>query len=309
MQKYLTEKWSVIGIAIFCAILWGSAFPVLKVSYDELQMASDDIPAKIVFAGMRFLLAGLILIFGMLFVNRRALLVARKRILVLIIFGVTQTALQYFFFYNGLANTTGMKGAILASSGTFLTVILAHYFYVNDRLNWPKAIGLTAGFIGIVLANWGQDFRLDFTFTGEGFMILAALTGAVGTIMAKEMAVGIHPFALTGWQLTIGSVVLLIIGFPQLEAHSIIPTPLGWGLYIYSAILSAVAFALWYSLLKYNKAGEISIYKFMTPVSGTILSAMFIPGEAMSVFVIASLLFVALGFIAINYRPKRISKL
>lgn len=309
MQKYLTEKWSVISIAIFCAILWGSAFPVLKVSYEELQMASDDIPAKIVFAGMRFLLAGLILIVGMLFVNRRALLVARKRILVLIIFGVTQTALQYFLFYNGLANTTGMKGAILASSGTFLTVILAHYFYVNDRLNWLKAIGLTAGFIGIVLANWGQDFRLDFTFTGEGFMILAALTGAVGTIMAKEMAVGIHPFALTGWQLTIGSVVLLIIGFPQLEAHSIIPTPLGWGLYIYSAILSAVAFALWYSLLKYNKAGEISIYKFMTPVSGTILSAMFIPGEAMSVFVIASLLFVALGFIAINYRPKRISKL
>lgn len=309
MQKYLTKRWSVISIAIFCAVLWGSAFPVLKVSYEELQMAPDDIPAKIVFAGLRFLLAGLILIVGMLFVNPRALIVARKQIVVLIIFGVVQTALQYFFFYNGLANTTGMKGAILASSGTFLTVILAHYFYVNDRMNWKKTIGLSAGFIGIVLANWGQDFRLDFTFTGEGFMILAALTGAVGTIMAKEMAVGIHPFALTGWQLTIGSLLLLIVGIPQLEANAIIPTPLGWGLFIYSAILSAVAFALWYSLLKYNKAGEISIYKFMIPVSGTILSAMFIPGEQVSLFVIASLLFVAVGFMAINHRPKRVSEL
>ena len=82
-------------------------------------------------------------------------------------------------------------------------------------------------------------------------------------------------------------------------------TPLGWGLFIYSALLSAVAFALWYSILKYNKAGEISIYKFATPVSGAILSAMFIPGEKLTLLVLAALVLVAVGFIAINYKPKQ----
>ncbi|MCZ2258472.1 DMT family transporter [Sporosarcina sp. G11-34] len=304
MKKYLTKKWSVISIAIFCSILWGSAFPVLKVSYEELQMVPEDTIAKVVFAGMRFLLAGLILLVGLFFVNRKSLFVSRKQIPVLILFGFTQTALQYYFFYNGLANTTGMKGAILASSGTFFTVMLAHYFYINDKMNWQKTIGLIAGFAGIIVANWGQDFQMSFQFTGEGYMILAALTGAIGTIMAKEMAVGIHPFALTGWQLTIGALVMLIVGLPQLQEDAMTFTPLGWGLFVYSALLSAAAFGLWYSLLKYNKAGEISIYKFATPVSGAILSALFIPGEQLTLFVVAALALIAVGFVAINYKPK-----
>ena len=268
-------------------------------------MVPEDTIAKVVFAGMRFLLAGLILLIGLLFINRKALFVSRRQIPILILFGITQTALQYFFFYNGLAKTTGMKGAILASCGTFFTVMLAHYFYVNDKMNWQKTVGLCAGFAGIVVANWGQGFQMSFQFTGEGYMIFAALTGAIGTIMAKEMAVGIHQFALTGWQLTIGSVLLLVIGLPQLQENAIAFTPLGWGLFIYSAFLSAAAFGLWYSILKYNKAGEISIYKFVTPVSGTILSALFIPGEKLTLFVIAALALVAIGFVAINYKPKK----
>lgn len=62
LKGIFQHKWSVIGIAVFCSILWGSAFPVLKISYEELQMAPGDIAAKIVFAGGRFLLAGLIVL-------------------------------------------------------------------------------------------------------------------------------------------------------------------------------------------------------------------------------------------------------
>ncbi len=301
MDKLLKKKWIVISIAIFCSILWGSAFPVLKVSYEEMQMAADDSIAKIVLAGMRFLLAGLMLLIGMFFANKKSLVVTKRQVRFLILFGLVQTSLQYFFFYNGLANTSGMQGAILISSGTFFTVIIAHFFYHNDRINWPKTIGLLAGFAGIIVANWGEAFQFRFQFTGEGFMILAALTGAIGTIMAKELAVGIHPFALTGWQLTIGSTLMLLFGVPQMHNEAIQFTPLGWGLLIYSALLSAVAFALWYSILKYNKAGEISIYKFITPVSGAILSAMFIQGERLNMYILGGLALVAVGIIAINY--------
>ncbi|MFC4025104.1 DMT family transporter [Oceanobacillus longus] len=265
-------------------------------------MAPDDTIAKVVFAGLRFLLAGLIVLVGLLLTSPRHLLVTRRQILVLVILGIVQTSLQYFFFYNGLAKVSGMQGAILSSSGTFFTVLIAHYFYKNDKMNWNKTIGLIAGFTGIIVANWGQSFELSFQLTGEGYMILAALTGAMGTIMAKELATGIHPFALTGWQLTIGAAILLVIGLPQLEENAIIFNPLGTGLFIYSAILSAVAFALWYSLLKYNKAGEISMYKFVVPVAGTVLSALFIPGEEMNLFIIGSIALVAVGIVAINWK-------
>ncbi|GAB3044520.1 DMT family transporter [Virgibacillus ainsalahensis] len=304
MDHILKKKWVVASIAIFCSILWGSAFPVLKISYEELQMAPDDTIAKVVFAGWRFLLAGVILLVGLFFVNKKQLMVTPRQLMFLMLFGLIQTALQYYFFYNGLAKVSGMQGAILVSSGTFFVVILAHFFYRNDRLNWKKAIGLIAGFGGVIVANWGQELQLSFQFTGEGYMILAALTSAIGTIMAKELAVGIHPFALTGWQLTIGAGMLLVVGIPRMSEDAITFTPFGWALFIYSALLSAAAFALWYSILKYNKAGEISMFKFITPVSGAILSAMFIPGEKLNLFIVGALTLVAVGIIAVNYKGR-----
>src|SRR5690554_1663522 len=179
LQNIFKNKWSVIAIAVFCSVLWGSAFPVLKVSYVEMQMAPDDIIAKIVFAGIRFLLAGLIVLALLLLTNPKSILVSRKHFFILLVLGVVQTSLQYFFFYNGLANVTGMQGAILSSSGTFFTVLLAHFYYKNDSLNWKKVIGLLAGFSGIIIANWGQSFHISFQWDGEGYMILSGLTSAI----------------------------------------------------------------------------------------------------------------------------------
>ena len=308
MQKFLQMKWSVILIAVFCSLLWGSAFPLLKVSYEEFQIAADDIAAKIVFAGLRFLLAGMIVLTFLLISNLKHLYIKKKQLGILAILGLVQTALQYFFFYNGLAHVTGMQGAILNSSGTFLTVLLAHYFYVNDKMSTRKALGLLAGFLGIIAANWGQDFTFQFTFMGEGFMILSGLTSAFATILAKELAKGIHPFAITGWQFCLGALFLLIIGLPQLDENAMIFTPFGWGLFIYSALLSAVAFALWYSLLKYNPAGEISMYKFIVPVSGSILSTIFIPGENLTPAVLIALALVAMGIIIVNTGKKEVNR-
>lgn len=304
MKGAFENKWSVIGIAIFCSILWGSAFPVLKLSYEELQMAPDDTIAKIVFAGARFLLAGLIVLTFLLIVKPKSILVTRRQFLILIILGVVQTALQYYFFYNGLAKVTGMQGSILNASGTFFAVLLAHYYYKNDKLTWQKTLGLIAGFGGIILSNWGQEFSLNFEFTGEGFMILSGLTSAIATIMAKELATGIHPFAITGWQLSLGATILLLIGVPQLNEGAITFTPFGWGLFVYSALLSSIAFALWYSLLKYNNAGEISMYKFIVPVAGSVLSAMLIPDERFTISIFAGMAMVAVGIVIINYKGR-----
>lgn len=295
------KKWTVIIIAVFCSLLWGSAFPVLKISYIELQMAADDPIAQIVFAGLRFFLAGLIILVFLFITNRKSLLVKRSNLFVLFIFGVIQTAVQYFFFYNGLAKVSGMQGAVLSSSGTFLAVILAHFFYKNDKINGKKAIGIMAGIAGIIVANWGQDFQFQFHWTGEGYMIMSGLASAITTIMAKELAADIHPITLTGWQLTIGSLFLLLIGLPQLSEHSFSFTPFGLGLLLYAALISSLAFALWFSILKYNKAGEMSIYSFLTPVFGALLSALFIPGESINLFIFAAMALVSIGIFAINY--------
>lgn len=305
-KKYLTQKYYVIFIALLCSTLWGSAFPVLKVSYKELNIAASNLNARIILAGIRFLLAGLILFTILTIFMKKSIKVNRKQFRSLIVLGLFQTTLQYFFFYNGLGHTTGMKGAILSSTGNFFVVIIAHFIYANDKINYNKIFGLILGFLGIIVANLGKSsFNLNFTFSGEGFLIISSIMGALGTIFAKNIAKDIHPFVATGWQMFIGSIMLLSIGFINPNAATLHFNNKALILLVYSSFLSATAFSLWYSLLKYNKAGEITIYRFAIPVSGALLSTIFIPGEKFTINLILSLFLVALGIMSINYKKQK----
>lgn len=293
-----------IAVALLCSILWGSAFPVLKLSYNELGFSPDDTHARLVFAGMRFFLASMFLFVTLKIVIKHSLKIPSKKIFFkLFVLGIFMTLLQYFFFYNGLAHTTGAKGAVIISSDTFFVILFAHFVYHDDRMNWNKILGLAAGFAGVIIINLGRE-GLDFEFNpfGEGFIILAAAAGATGSIYAKRLAKDVHPFFLTAWQMFMGSILLILSGLTGLKPGTLNFTPAAWGLYIYSAFLSAAAFSLWNSLLKYHKAGEISIFRFMTPVSGAILSFIFIPGETFNVNVLSALFLVSLGIILVHYR-------
>jgi drug/metabolite transporter (DMT)-like permease len=311
IYRMLTNPYSVMAIAILCSILWGSAFPVLKISYDELGMSGDDLAAKIVFAGMRFFISAIILLMVMLFIDVKALKLKIKQLPFVFGLGVLSTSLQYFFFYNGLAHTSGMKAAVLSSCGIFFVVLFAHFIYENDQLDWRKFIGLIMGFCGIVFANWGEDMTFQFTFFGEGFLLLSGLVSAFGTFLAKRLSMEIHPFALTGWQMLFGSFLLLAVGTPNLEEGAMSFTPLAVILLLYAAFLSATAFALWFSLLKYNKAGEVSFYKFVVPIAGTILSALFLQSEHLTFNLLFATILVSSGIVVVNRtgRQKRMNML
>ncbi len=303
MKKYISNPTYAIAIAIFCSILWGSAFPILKISYVELGIAPNDIYARIVFAGMRFLLASIFIFIIVKFVMKISLKISYKKIwMKIFLIGILQTTLQYFFFYNGLAHTPGAKSAIISASGTFFVILLAHYVYHDDRMNWKKVTGLVLGFAGIVFINLGKQ-GLDFNFTiqGEGFLIMASLSGAIANILVKKVAKNVHPFLLTAWQMLMGSILLLCLGLTGLQTNAMTITAKSGLLLVYLAVLSATAFSLWNSLLKYHKAGEISLFKFIVPVSGAILSVTFIPGETFSIRFLIALVLVAAGIVVVYY--------
>ena len=171
-------------------------------------------------------------------------------------------------------------------------------------MNFGKVIGLITGFAGIILVNWqpgATGFNWDLTFQGEGFLILSGLASTLGTFRAKKLASQVNPVVINAYQFLFGSLMLLLASVPGLFKVNLTPTPLFWALFIYSAFLSATAFSIWYTLLKYNKAGEITLYRFIIPVSGAILSALFLPGEKLTFSVVIALLLVAFGIGTVNY--------
>ncbi len=302
-------------MAIIACVLWGSAFPVLKITYAELNLAPGDSAARLVLAGLRFFIASVFLLAVLKFGLRRPLKIERHRWRHLLLLGLAQTGLQYYFFYNGLAHTGGIKSAVLNAVGNFLVVIVAHFIYADDRLNGAKVLGLITGFAGIILVNWQGGLKggfWDWAWRGEGFILLSGMAGVYGTFKAKELARDVHPIVINAYQMLFGSLLLLAAGIAAGGATGGAGLavlrgagPLFWALLLYSAFLSAAAFSIWYTLLRHNKAGEITLYRFVIPISGSLLSALVLPGEDFTLSVLLALLLVASGLIAVNYRGRK----
>jgi len=299
-KKIFTDKKFVVGIATLCCLLWGSAYPAIKSGYILFNIASGDVASKIVFAGYRFILAGIIVLIIAQAYGNNAFVMSRKSIFSLFILGVLQTTLQYIFFYIGLANTTGVKGSIMNATGTFFSVILAHYIYKNDKLNLKKIIGCTIGFIGVMIVNFTSDLlNFSFKFSGEGFVIIAALFFSVAAIYGKRLTKSIDVMVVTGYSLFIGGIFLTLPGIAAggRVYHFTFSSTL---LLIYMALLSSAAFSLWTLLLKYNKVGAISIFNFLIPIFGAILSSVFLGENILEIKNIIALVLVCLGIWLVN---------
>jgi drug/metabolite transporter (DMT)-like permease len=298
-KDIFTKNHTIILLALLSCLLWGSAFPSIKIGYQLFSIGADDTFEKIIFAGFRFFLSSM-MIFLFCLGTKRTLKVKKSDFKNLIFLGLIQTAIQYTFFYIGLSNTSGTKGSILASTSTFFAVILAHFFYDEDKLNMRKIIGVALGFIGVSIVNIsGNGIQGGFTLTGEGFVIMSSLMGALGGIYTKKVAKDIDPFLVSGYQLFIGSLFLIMAGSLGLE-KGIIFSIEGFGLLLYLGFISAAAFSMWTILLKYNGVGKISIYKFTIPIFGVFLSYIFLGERLLGANVVLSIILVAASIILIN---------
>ena len=206
--------------------------------------------------------------------------------------------------------TTGVKGSIVNGTSTFFSIILAHLLYKNDKLNFNKILGCAIGFSGVVLVNLtgGTSALLGgFSFKGEGFIMIAAFMLSVSSLYSKKISQNKDAYTVTGYQLAIGGLILTIIGYilgGNLTNFNIKSTVL----LIYMASLSAIAFALWSQLLKYNKVGVISVFNFLIPVFGTILSAIILKENIFDIKILVALLLVCTG-IYLVYKSNRVKSI
>ncbi|CAA6678044.1 MULTISPECIES: DMT family transporter [unclassified Lentimonas] len=262
---------------ILCALLWGSAFPVIKNSYSQLHIESYG--EQLVFAGSRFALAGLLLL---PFCRGSIIQKIRKspRLpLIAIILG--QTYFQYIFFYYGLSISSGTLAALLVGSGSFWWMVIAPLVLKTPaptRLHWVLFAGCC---IGIAFAAYtpGSDF-INVGLGATAFLC-ATLSGAIAATFMKRVAPISGARTTTAFSLAIGGILLLLTAAPYWHSyfsHFNITTLL---VTAYLAFLSAAAFAIWNQLIEHYSVNVLSSFRFIIPLFGVIESVLFIPGETL----------------------------
>lgn len=298
MEEKLQKPMMVCLLALLCCALWGSAFPCVKIGYELLHI--QDVGSQILFAGYRFFLAGIFTFVIGSVMERKLLTVKRTSVKYVAAQGVLQTALQYFFFYVGLANTTGAKGSVINASNAFISIIAAAVLIRTEKITWKKAVGCAIGFAGVIVINlspgaWGDGFHL----LGEGMIFMSALCYGISSVTLKMISDRESPVTITAYQLLIGGAILVISG--MVSGGSV--TGFTWKsslLLGYMALLSTVAFSIWSLLLKYNSVGKVTIYGFSIPVFGVALSALFLGENILSWQTVIALIMVSVGIIIVN---------
>ena len=306
-QNTLTKTGIVALLACVCCILWGSAIPVIKTGYRLMEVDAADTASQIVFAGVRFTLAGLlVLIFAS--IREKKVLIPDQTILKYAVpVCLAQTVGQYFFFYIGVAHTSGVKGGIITGLGNFIAILMVCLIVRNERMTGRKMAGCVLGFAGVVVINlMGKSLDMGFTLTGEGFILISQVAYGISTILINIYSKKVSPVVLSGTQFTMGGIVLTLIGI-GMGGHLGNITAVGVAIIFYLAMVSAVAYTLWSVLLAWNDVSKVAIFGFVNPLCSVILSALIL-GEVKQAFntgSLVALLLVCAGIYIVNCKEKQ----
>ena len=289
--------------ALLCCALWGSATPAIKTA-SAILIPEGGVPSTILFAGIRFFLAGIITIAIYSIARKRLLVFKRENLPRVLTVASFQTVIQYIFFYVGLANTTGVKGTIASGSSAFFCVLIASLIFKQEKLTLKKILACVLGMVGIVVINLrGLEFTMNLL--GDGFVILSTVAYSFSSVFMKRFSKYEDPVVISGYQFIFGGAFMIAVG-ALLGGKINLSDATGIVILIYLAFLSAVAYALWGVLLKYNPVSRVTVFSFTTPIFGTILSLIFLPESSGvdPINLIITLILVCGGILLLNYQPR-----
>lgn len=300
----------VTGAAVVACIIWGTPFKLLKIFYNELQITTEAFGnayngQMLLAVSLRFFMAGWMTLLFAKFTHNRIFTLKKTQWLHVAVMGLISTTISYFFFNIGNVNISSSANAsLLGQSGIFFGVILSAVIYKEEHFTWQKAGALLLGFAGLFIsqlkpgASIGESFAA-VSFHGEGFMLVHGVIFAISTMLGKAFQKDLNSFVMTGWNLVLGSAGLAILGLLMGGRFGAIHfTPISVLLLLILAVASAIPFSIWYWCTGFMEIGRLSVFKFLIPVSSSIIAVLF--GEPFTWFLGIGLLLVCAAIILIN---------
>ena len=306
MKTPVLNKGLVVVLAICCCVMWGSITPVVKVSYDYFQISTGDIPGLTVFAGVRYILCGLVgIAFGS--VKNRSLLRPKKSSWGMILkLALVQTFIQQLSFYISMSHISGINGSILGCLNNFFSIFIACLVFHQEKLTARKLLGCALGFLGVVCINLNAgSISTNISLAGEGAMLIACITCGASYAMSKQYSPHEDVLVLMAYQFFLGGIALTLVGLAMggtFHGTSVA----GYALFSYMVVMPITAFTIWGTLLKSSQVSQLSAFGCINPITGVILSALFLKEsqQVSPIQCILALALVSVGIVVVNSRGK-----
>ncbi|MCR5692318.1 MAG: DMT family transporter [Eubacterium sp.] len=294
-KSLFARKPHYIVFAVLAMFAWGCAFPYVKMGMEEFGIGTNV--DKMVFAGCRFFLAGLVCLLTSLVMGKSIRPPKGKTFAWMALYGLENTTIHYAIFYIGLSNCQGSKASMIDSLSTFFTILFAKIFF-KEKFGLRRVLGCLLVLGGVVFINMGGNFDSQFRLEGDGLLIISALLGGLGGILARRLGQEMEVMVATGYGLALGGGLLGILGLfmgGQMKA-------LTWrGVYLMTVLvaISVLGFLLYNKLLVYWPVGKVAVFNGLIPVFGTLMSCLTL-GEQFYFRYVFVLVAIVLGIEIIN---------
>ncbi|CAN0897363.1 WAT1-related protein At3g02690, chloroplastic [Linum grandiflorum] len=227
------------------------------------------------------------------------------------LFAIIDASCFQGFLAEGLEKTAAGLGSVIIDSQPLTVAVLAALLF-GESIGLVGAIGLFLGIVGLLLLEGpalsyeGTGFSL--LGSGELWMLLAAQSMAVGTVMVRWVSKYSDPVMATGWHMVIGGLPLVAISIlnndpafngslNDLAASDILAL-------LYTSIFgSAVSYGVYYYNATKGSLLTLSSLTFLTPVFASIFGFLYL-GETFAPVQLAGAAVTLVAIYMVNYRDK-----
>jgi drug/metabolite transporter (DMT)-like permease len=276
------------------ASLWGGSFVAIEVGLDYYP--------PVLYAAYRFDVAALVLLSYVLLTETGPLPRTRGDLAAIGFSGGLSVAANNSLLFVGQQYTTSGIASITYSLVPIATAAVAAAWIGGSELDARGALGVVLAFVGVGLVAQPDPANLAGGVTiGVGLISVGVIAVAVGSVGLRVVETSFSSVALTGWAMLFGAV--LIHGFslglsePQQLPATALPA-LGSLLFL-GVLSSAVAYAIYFTLLDRLGPFEINLVSYVVPVIATVAGAVLL-AEPVTALTLAGFLVIVAGFVLLK---------
>ena len=269
-------------------ILWGSDYLFAKFALREVSPLS--------FAAIRTLISTGAM-FPIFLRMEKDWRVKPRHVWPLIGLALLGTFINRIFWVTGMNLTTASNASLLSTTSPIF-VLMVSFFLFRATVTWRATLGIIVSFIGVSLViqgDWREWVRGGGNVWGDLCMLLASLTWAFFTVLAKFLMKEYSSLKVTAYIMLIGSLLFLPFlanenpgGWGEVSA-------LGWVSVLYVALTgNFLAYLLWMRGIQNIGPLRTIFYTYLTPITAILFAVPFL-NETLTLAQIGGALVVFIG--------------
>ncbi len=190
------------GFALLAALslFWGLNWPFMKIALSEISVWP--------FRSLCLTVGGSALL-SMTVLGGGSLRIASREIRPLLLCSLFNIVGWHIFSGYGVSLMAAGRASIIAFTMPVWAAVLGG-IVLREHLSWRRWLGLALGMTGLAVLIGPDLGTVGRTPWGAAFMLGAAVSWALGTVLMKRFTWSLQTSALAGWQLLIGSIPITL---------------------------------------------------------------------------------------------------